>query len=158
MHNAQNLPDTDTRYGFDSSSMSYKMANQYVWYYLNDLPIKFEHYGLSNSNQMYLNNAHYFYYENYNTTTVATTPKPASIRLYPNPTANNLNLEWQEGVGKQATISITNTTGQLLRSESFTWMQPKETISLQSLASGSYFIRVADAQGAVIFCDQFFKE
>jgi hypothetical protein len=153
--NAQMLPDSVFSYSFNTVSSTFALQSTTTWQYTNKLPKQWIEYNNAANQQ---SRAHYFYYENYITTTIANTAKPASIKLYPNPTSNNLNLEWQEGIGKQATISITNTAGQLLRSESFTWMQPKEAISLKALASGNYFIRVADAQGNVVFASQFIKE
>lgn len=157
--NNQNMPDSILYDLWNDTTSSYNKNNVTVFTYNSDnLPTQWNSYVFPTSSTTQLQNTHYFYYESFTPSGIEQTKLNTKITLYPNPTNDALHLEWKEGIGKQVNLSITNTAGQLLRSESFTWHQATEIISLQTLAPGNYFIRVSDIQRGAIFSTQFVKK
>jgi len=83
--------------------------------------------------------------------TIAWTAFPESelsIGLYPNPAADFIRVFWESNAVKTYEISVFDATGRLVICPSFiqTNFSTGETIlSTSTLASGSYFIRIASA-------------
>lgn len=75
-------------------------------------------------------------------------PDAASIRLYPNPAGNYLTLTVMSLTAENASITISNGLGQVLRRQAITLYSGRNTYSipLGALARGAYFL-VIESQG-----------
>lgn len=69
-----------------------------------------------------------------------------SIKAYPNPTSNWLNVELELLAGSQLSMRLVNTWGQVLY-ESELSQSGLYQIDLQQLPAGTYFLHTIDAQG-----------
>lgn len=73
---------------------------------------------------------------------------PVNAELYPNPTADVVNLQFGSDVSGQYLIEIYNTLGQQLRSVTYTASPSAQTsVSLADYSDGIYFITVRKADG-----------
>lgn len=73
---------------------------------------------------------------------------PVNAEIYPNPTADVVNLQFGNDVSGQYLIEIYNTLGQQLRSVSYTASPSAQTsVSLADYSDGIYFITVRKADG-----------
>ncbi|PSR02794.1 MAG: hypothetical protein BRD50_06845, partial [Bacteroidetes bacterium SW_11_45_7] len=64
-----------------------------------------------------------------------------SFDLYPNPVADQLQIEWQEATGEDVTLEIYNQVGQVVKSEDLT-RSGSSQIDLADQADGIYLIRL----------------
>jgi hypothetical protein len=73
---------------------------------------------------------------------------PVNAEVYPNPTADVVNLEFGDKTSGQYIIEVYNTLGQQLRSTTFNATpSSRTTISLLDYSDGIYFITVRKADG-----------
>lgn len=73
---------------------------------------------------------------------------PVNAEIYPNPTADVVNLQFGTDVNGQYLIEIYNTLGQQLRSVTYTASPSSQTaVSLADYSDGIYFITVRKADG-----------
>ncbi len=96
----------------------------------------------------------YYYYELYTesplhpNSVANTTSIPQSIKVYPNPATNELNIT-RQGItnGAYTFIKILNAAGQTVRTESLPWYSETESISTASLVPGIYWLVIQDKNG-----------
>lgn len=120
-----------------------------IKYYINNvleqtLP-NFTELDIVGFNMLHNNYGYDAYYDNIVITNATLSTKPletVSIAIYPNPTFNSLSLEVPTNV-EISGIEIFNLTGQNV-------LQTKQTqnIDISQLASGTYFLKATDANGA----------
>lgn len=73
---------------------------------------------------------------------------PVNAEVYPNPTADLVNLQFGDNTNGQYVIEVYNTLGQQLRSSTFNATpSSKATISLFDYSDGIYFITVRKTDG-----------
>ena len=62
--------------------------------------------------------------------------------IYPNPVKKELHIEYHEPNNTIKSISILNATGQLIRIYAFSQTTQQQTIQLDDLQSGIYFVKI----------------
>lgn len=84
--------------------------------------------------------------------------KPNSIKAYPNPATNFINIELSEYLGSSANITVINTLGQTVKQLQLSEVDRFTTsINLQSVNSGVYIIRI-EADGLLMDTHKFVKK
>ncbi len=68
-----------------------------------------------------------------------------SIKIYPNPTPNQLRIDKQANETLQ--LSLTNLQGQLLFQQD--WQQNQEVVDLSALAAGTYILTISNGKEQV---------
>jgi hypothetical protein len=76
------------------------------------------------------------------------------LSIYPNPVMNELNIEHNLSITKDAKIHIYNTLGQLISSENLE-LTPQNLTSVSSLKVGTYFIHITNGEKSI--SQRFFK-
>lgn len=76
-----------------------------------------------------------------NSTTATEVPMAESLHIYPNPAQDILHLDWGEGDGDPAMITVYNTNGQIVLQQPST-ANGVTTISLTDIDAGYYFLSV----------------
>lgn len=77
-----------------------------------------------------------------------TDPFPAQLfDLYPNPSRGSVKLEWHGGTGSEVDASIFDALGKVVWTKRLALESRQETLDLEGLAPGSYFIRIQSAEG-----------
>jgi hypothetical protein len=106
----------------------------------------------------------YYYYETYarhahNNAVNNVTETTENIKVYPNPTTNEINI-YRPGAaqGTYTFIKLINTAGQTVRTESFPWHNETETVSMAGLAPGVYWVAIQDKSGNVVWRAEVVKE
>lgn len=80
-------------------------------------------------------------------------PSPSNPRLctiYPNPTAGNCTINWDETLSTSVKISIYSLLGKAVFTQQFT-NATAATLSIADLESGIYFVSIETVQGKEIF-------
>jgi plastocyanin len=71
-----------------------------------------------------------------------------SIAIYPNPTSNQINIQYSAMNSKSLSVSIFNSIGQIVKDiESFT--SADQIINISSLESGLYFVKISQGEESV---------
>lgn len=97
-----------------------------------------------------------FFYETL--TGVADVPNKTDISIYPNPANNVVNLKLSNAaIGKKITINITNTLGQLVKTQSAT-SQSAMQVSVSDLAPGTYLMYIKETNGPIWRVQKLIKE
>jgi hypothetical protein len=99
-------------------------------------------------------------FEQDNTTTVPTSniiDVNKTVRLYPNPNTGQFILEFDEPVSEKLQIQVSNLTGQLVYAANTVQGIAKQTVELNGLASGMYFVQVL-SNGQIVSTDRFVKQ
>lgn len=65
-----------------------------------------------------------------------------TMRVYPNPAANNINISIKEGFGENATIAIYDMAGKLLKTKAHNFITDKAKLDISDLKSGIYSVKV----------------
>jgi photosystem II stability/assembly factor-like uncharacterized protein len=65
-----------------------------------------------------------------------------SVRVYPNPALNTVNIELAEGLGEATLVSIYDMTGKLLYTKTHNLSVNKASIDISNFASGVYSVRI----------------
>ncbi len=100
----------------------------------------------------------HYYYEDYQITLPDTTLPDYAFQVYPNPAGEQLNLTWNASQAEAVSISISETSGQQVFSQTITKPAGQYQIPISNLSSGLYFIQVKNAAtGADIGMQQFLK-
>lgn len=70
--------------------------------------------------------------------------KPFTVRLYPNPTHGDLNIEISENTADNITIQVVDFTGKLVSTKEWNSMGTvvRESLDLNELSQGTYFVNV----------------
>ncbi len=66
-----------------------------------------------------------------------------NISLYPNPTTQYLNLDWEIPGGNTVLVELVDMTGKTLLSKSYQETKSQKQINLSSYPSADYFVRVS---------------
>lgn len=69
-----------------------------------------------------------------------------NMRIYPNPVTSNLQIELPQDI-QRADVFLTDITGKLILQKEI--KQGKNTVDMSSLATGMYFIKIADERGMI---------
>ena len=132
---------------------------QFAKYYYNNYnnPDSARYYGNTGSSIVYIGSEK-FYYQEYHPTSIKNAREMEDMKVYPNPTTNQLSITWDESDGKKATIEIVNAMGQKLSSQSFAWQTKTQTINMSLYATGMYWVIVKSADGGVLYQQSIIKE
>ncbi len=65
-----------------------------------------------------------------------------TMRVYPNPAINTINISIKEGYGENATVNVYDMTGKLLESKTHNFLTDNATLDISNLKSGMYSIKV----------------
>lgn len=93
-----------------------------------------------------------YYYEEY-TDTLPAPPQiiPEDIVIYPNPARNTLAIRWNDKLPNTGVfIRLYSNNGQLARQLYLPAIEKENTISIQGLSSGVYYLRIATAGGGIL--------
>jgi len=82
--------------------------------------------------------------------------KRIGVKIYPNPVQFILHVEFERTGATQKIISLYNAAGQSILMKQTT--ENTAQIDVRQLASGTYFIRINDADGKVLFNGKVIKE
>jgi hypothetical protein len=154
--NTQGLPDTANAQTWDGTQWQPYGKNVYT-YNSNNNPVTDKAYSTGTTPD----NITTYYYEQYNDpTSVGNTPAVAQdIRIYPNPTTGNMNINWSNAViGAPVTISIVGMNGQMVYSESLRWNQAVQQVSVGQLQPGVYALVITDQKGQQVFHQNIVKQ
>ncbi len=101
----------------------------------------------------------YYYYETYEANAVKhITAADEQVIIYPNPATNEVTISRPDAIkGSYTTISLSNTLGQIIRTESLQWMNQTETFPLAGLASGVYVLTLQDKSGNTLTTQKIVK-
>ena len=155
--NAQGLPDT----------VLFEVHNNNNWVPAQQDAYTYSSYGNPLEKQVYNANGQvwdssiirHFYYEIYNDpNSVKNVSSQEQMTLYPNPAGGELNISWPTGLGKKVGLELINAAGQRVYSTTRTWNQERETISIQHLTPGTYWLAVRGESGRVIFMQTLLKQ
>ncbi len=151
---ANNLPDTMWYSQYDFAMNTWvPMMQSAISYNSQDNPVQQEvAVDMSGSGFDVMQIIRY-YYEQYDDQPQSASAllKNADITLYPNPAASTLNMTWNNADGKRTTVELINTAGQKLYAQSFPWKEKNQTLSLENLTPGMYWVVIRNAAGAVLF-------
>lgn len=84
-----------------------------------------------------------FFYESYGNTGISHLENEAQLNIYPNPTANNLNvtIDWEKPTSSE--ITIYDITGRSRYTQAFAKaMQTQQQIDISHLPAGSYYLNI----------------
>jgi hypothetical protein len=81
--------------------------------------------------------------------------KVQKFSVYPNPTANTLNIN-VEGINENATAQIFDVNGKMVVNSKV--INGNNKLEVARLKTGIYFVKVTDAKGAVMYTDKLIKE
>lgn len=154
--NAQSVPDTIYSSQWDGSQWVDAGKNIYTYNSYNN-PVTDKLYTTNSTPD----NITTYYYEQYNDpTSVGNTPEVAQdIKVFPNPTTGNLNINWSNAViGAPVTISIVGMNGQMVYSESLRWNQTAQQLSVAHLQPGIYAMVITDQKGQQVFHQNIVKQ
>ncbi|MEI8280268.1 MAG: T9SS type A sorting domain-containing protein [Bacteroidota bacterium] len=100
-----------------------------------------------------------YYYESIGSNpTVINEPKSYHICTYPNPVTHSLSIYWQDApIDKTIKISIVNSIGQTIRSESGPWQRSIKQVDLSLYPSGLYWLNIQDEQGKTLYSQKLSK-
>ncbi len=77
-------------------------------------------------------------------------PVYSSIKLYPNPSTNQLNINFGFAVGGQYNISIKNIIGQEIKSVNYLKIEDNDiTLFINDLSNGIYFLKIVDVSNNI---------
>jgi hypothetical protein len=148
--NAQSLPDTILFEVYNNNN--WMAAQRDVYTYTSYGNPQEKHVYNANGTTWDLSIIRHFYYEIYNDpNNVQDLAEQERMNVYPNPVSNELNISWANGSGKKVSLELINATGQRTFTKSVTWKEDHETISVQQLAPGMYWLAVKDEAGNVVF-------
>ncbi len=102
-----------------------------------------------------------YYYETYSSTEAVQQVAQVAehVNIYPNPTANEINIARPDATaGTYTLLTLTNATGQTVRTESLPWMSAMQTFSLAGVAPGVYLITIKDKAGNTVHVGKVVKE
>jgi YD repeat-containing protein len=72
--------------------------------------------------------------------------------IYPNPTTGILNIRWNGKLPlKGAVVNVFNSVGQLVQQQNIPQPQQVDVINMAGLASGVYYLRIVNTDGARVF-------
>lgn len=80
----------------------------------------------------------------------------AGVKIYPNPVNSILHVEFNSAGATQKIVSLFNASGQTVQMKQTT--ENMAEIDVRQLSSGTYFIRINDANGKVLFNGKVIKE
>ena len=82
------------------------------------------------------------------TTLISAAPESTiDISIYPNPTADILNLSFRGTTSARLSLNILNAEGKMIRSNTPTQGKVKESIDVRSLTNGLYYLQVKSSDG-----------
>lgn len=118
--------------------------SDYYYYNSHNNPVAWLEYINFGSGYRYNSLENYFYEP---LTAVANVAAQYGVTIYPNPASDIVNLKLSTAaIGKNITISITNTLGQLVKTQSAV-AQNNMQVSISDLAPGTYLIYVRETNG-----------
>ena len=157
--NAQGLPDTTIVSSYDASGQSWLIDYMAVTAYnaeSNPEKIMYFYPGSAGLEYTYL---YKFYYELYNNLSVNEQhPNTRSVVVFPNPAVDVVNIQLTEGSFDEASVQLTNSVGQAVRSAQIRKQSVKEQLSLFGLAPGLYYLNVFGNDGAIIHRQSLLKQ
>jgi hypothetical protein len=65
-----------------------------------------------------------------------------NIKVFPNPASDNLNIRFEEPVDGEVVITIIDSQGRLIKTETIEATTTEKLINLQDLGAGVYFLRM----------------
>ncbi|MBK7626454.1 MAG: T9SS type A sorting domain-containing protein [Bacteroidales bacterium] len=65
-----------------------------------------------------------------------------NIKVFPNPASDNLNIRFEEPIDGEVVITIIDSQGRLIKTETIEATTTEKQISLQELGGGVYFLRM----------------
>lgn len=65
-----------------------------------------------------------------------------NIKVFPNPASDNLNIRFEEPIDGEVVITIIDSQGRLVKTETIEATTMEKQISLQELGGGVYFLRM----------------
>ncbi len=71
-----------------------------------------------------------------------------SIKVYPNPTTDIINLQWDEKY--QTTIRLFNSLGEIVYYRKNSMLNDKHQINISTYAVGTYFLKMSNKKGTII--------
>ena len=83
--------------------------------------------------------------------------KAPGVRLYPNPTNNNLAIQIEQEISEPFTIIITNTLGQIIWQGQTHIATTLLTNEINTLASGTYLVQVYNNSRSINHIEKFIK-
>ena len=157
--NAQGLPDTVYQNGYNNSANTWmpflKTHYTYTTYSNPQLGTDYTFDGVSWS---LLSHRHY-YYEVYNDpTSVQHITTQQNVRVYPNPATSEINVKFEDGVGRKVTLELVNAAGQRVYRATQHMMQESMKVSIQSLTPGLYWLTVRNENGELMFRETVVKK
>ena len=79
------------------------------------------------------------------------------IKIYPNPTGNNLYLHFKKKINEDILLSIYNSTGQLVKQEQFTAFSNEYRVNIGEISKGVYFVKFT-SNTQPVYSSKFIKE
>ena len=79
------------------------------------------------------------------------------LRLYPNPNTGSFSVECTEAIKRGTTFKILDLTGRLVQEESAQAGLVRQTLQVESLPTGLYFLQVVH-EGKVLAVEKFVKQ
>lgn len=148
--NSNNLPDTMYTLQYNAVTI-WDTLSVNTYQYNADNNLEYQEYYSNISSPLMA--TYRYYYESYNYTpaSVNSLSTKAAMVVYPNPTANEITLQWKEGKNVNTTVSLYNMMGQQLMSQPIQWNSTTQQLSLTSFSSGMYLLVVKDAIGNILF-------
>lgn len=90
-----------------------------------------------------------FQQSNYDIVAIETLEDNLNISLYPNPTSQFLNLEWEITGNSEIIIELFDVQGKLLINKTFVETTSKKQINLSTFPSAAYMLRVSKGNKVV---------